>query len=522
MSEKSEKQILLDWDEFLDSIRSSTPVDTSESEEAKAARIKQLEADPEAWFAYYFPKYCFASPAPFQKNSTKRFLKAKRIFQRRAWARGLAKSTRRMLEIFFKMFALKCRTNLLLVSKTEDNAIRLLAPYRANLQGNQRLIHDYGVQEKAGNWKDYEFVTRSKSAFRAVGAEQNPRGSKLEEMRVNTIVFDDVDDDEVCRNPERVKERFRWIQKAVMPTVEISGQYAICMDNNIIAEDSCASMAAQYVTDDEIVNIRDENGKSVWPEKNSEQDIDDMLALMSYEAQQAEYFNNPIREGQTFKEMHYGKCPPLKALPFIVIYADPSPSNKDKPLAKSRMQNSCKGVAVMGFQELHYYVYKMFLDNTTNSNFIDWLYAAYDYVYSKCQGAPPPIYVYIENNSLQDPFYQQVLLPLVFEKGKARNDKMVLPITPDDRDKPEKWFRIEGTLEPVNRLGLLILNEEEENNPHMKRLVVQFIGASATSRLLDGPDTIEGGVHIIKLKLALVGDTRKIQTVRRPLNPKRL
>ena len=265
MIELTDKQALLKWEDFLDQIRNSTPVDTNETKEQKAKRIKRLESNPEEWVQYYFPKYCFAAPAPFQINSTKRFVYAKRIMQRRAWARGLSKSTRRMFEIFFKTFALKFPTNMLMISKTEGNAIRLLAPYKANLEANQRLLNDYGTQEKLGSWKEEEFTTRKKATFRAVGAEQNPRGSKLEEIRVNTIVFDDLDDDEVCRNPDRVEQRFRWCQEAVIPTVGSACDCAICIDNNIIGEDSCTELFKEFATDDEVVNIRDENGVSTWP-----------------------------------------------------------------------------------------------------------------------------------------------------------------------------------------------------------------------------------------------------------------
>jgi hypothetical protein len=68
---KSNKQAIQEWEEFLDNIRNSTPVDLNETIEQKAARIKKLEADPEAWFKYYFPKYSFSEPADFHKKSTK-------------------------------------------------------------------------------------------------------------------------------------------------------------------------------------------------------------------------------------------------------------------------------------------------------------------------------------------------------------------------------------------------------------------------------------------------------------------
>ena len=513
LSNKSDKQALQEWEDFLQSIRNSTPIDHSETVDAKKKRIKKLEADFEEWAIYYFPNFCFAKSADFQRKSSQRIFKSKGIYQRRAWARGLSKSTRRMMEILFLKFVKKVPVNALLISKSYDNAERLLDTYMGVLEANQRIINDYGVQEKAGRWTHGEFSTRDKCNFRAVGAEQNPRGAKNEEIRINVIIFDDVDDDEVCSNPERLQIRWEWIEQAVIPTVDISKPYYIFFDNNIIAEDSLAVRAALYADDVELINIRDEFGNSTWPEKNTEEHIDKILSQISYESGQKEYYNNPLSQGKTFKEIIWGSCPPLKSMTFCVVYADPSPSNKDKPSLKSKAHNSCKAVVVLGYLNEKIYLYKCWVDNTTNSNFIDWLYAAKNYVAGATQ-----LYTFIENNTLQNPFYEQVLLPLIYQKGKE--NKGTLLISPDDRDKPDKWFRIEGTLEPLVRMGLLIFNSALKDDPHMKRMEAQFKSASANSRTMDGPDAVEGGVKIIqdKVATAAVGD---FTTVIRKPNPKR-
>jgi hypothetical protein len=515
IANKSNKQAMTEWEEFLLSISNSTTIDLNETEDDKRKRIKKLEkpGNEEEWIQYYFPKFANCKPAKFQIKSTLTVIRAKRLYQRRAWARGLAKSTRRMFEIFYKMFVQKMRINMLLISKNEGNAIRLLAPYRANLEANQRLINDYGTQQ-GSKWAEEEFVTRKKSSFRAVGMGQNPRGARLDELRINVLVFDDADDDEVCRNPDRLQQNWEWVEKSAIPTVDIANDYFIFFDNNIIAEDSLAVRAAAYADDVELVNIRDDEGKSVWPEKNSEADIDYMLSKISYTSGQGEYFNDGTPTGKVFPQMKWGKCPPLKSLPFVVVYADPSPSNKDKPTLKSKAQNSCKAVVVVGYKDLKFYVYKCFVDITTNSNFIDWLYATRDYIGTSTQS-----YFFIENNTLQGPFYEQVLLPLIFEKGKEKGS--VLGITPDERVKPEKYFRIEGTLEPKNRLGLLILNEDEKDDAHMKRLEGQFKKVSPNCKQMDGPDATEGAVWITEHKIVAVQAAGGIETFKRSPNKKR-
>lgn len=59
--------------------------------------------------------------------------------------------------------------------------------------------------------------------------------------------------------------------------------------------------------------------------------IDQVISKVSTVAVQKEYFNNPISEGEIFKEITYGKIPSLKKFKFLVVYGDPAPGeNKTK------------------------------------------------------------------------------------------------------------------------------------------------------------------------------------------------
>lgn len=513
----NDKQAVAYWEDFRTQIFNTTTVDINETEEEKAERIKRLEkkGNEEEWFKYYFPKFYSSEPAPFHIKSSVKFIYTPRIRQARQWARGLAKSTRRMMEVFYLQFVQKFPTNLLLCSRSYDNAERLLMPYMINLETNQRIINDYGLQERPGRWQKGEFVTRGNASFRAVGRGQNPSGARLDEMRITIIVYDDIDDQDALRNDEITEQDWEWMEKNVLPTVDISEDYRIVCDNNIKGEDSLATRFAERANDVSLVNLEDGNGKPTW-KKNSLKDIQDMKDSMSYESYEGEYGNNPMSQGKTFKEMKWGKCPPIKMLPYVLSYADPATSNKDKPTIRSKAKNSCKVTVLLGFHDMVFYVYKCFVEHTSNSNFIDGLYGIRDYSRRK---QAKLFYSFIENNTLQDPFYEQVFLPLIFQKAKTEKIE-VLGITPDDREKPEKWSRVEANLEPLVRLGLLVLNEEEKNDPHMKRLEKQFTSAKPTSKELGGPDAVEGAVHILKNKM-LVMEPGAIKVYKRKPNGKR-
>jgi len=494
------KSALIDWEKFRESIRKSTPVDLSEGPADKSKRIARLEADEQAWKEYYFPKF-FTSPSPaFHVKASRRliknFIEKKHWYEVRHWVRGLAKTTTAMMDCLYLILAKKALKNIIYTSATYEAAEAFLTKWQAQLDSNQRIIADYGKQELEGSWTKGYFKTREGVQFLALGAGQSPRGNTNDNIRPDCLIQDDFDTDEETLNPDRINKKWAWFEQALMFTVDVANPYLVLWLGNIIAPDCCVVRAGKIADYTEIINIRDKHGKSVWPEKNREADIDYLLSKVSYESGQQEYFNNPMRAGQTFRELHYGKCPALDKCQFVVTYADPSPSNKDRPSAKSKAQNSTKSVVTIGFYKGKYYLYKVWVDSVSNSTFIDWLFQAKQFV-----GDKTAHYIFVENNSLQDPFFEQVLMPLVYEKQKHWNT--TLGITPDTQKKPEKWMRIEATLEPLVRCEQLIFNEAEQDNEHMKRLHAQFINASATSRILDGPDAVQGAVKIIQDKTAV-------------------
>ena len=345
----TDKQLLKDWEEYYSQFLSDVAVDTDESPVDKANRIKRLEADDEAWFKYYFPGYCTSEPAKFHKEATKRLMTHDRWYEVRAWSRELAKSARAMME-FLKLALTRKIFNLLLISNSYDNACRLLLPFMIQLEKNQRIINDYGEQVNPGHWEVGEFIAKCGCSFRAIGAGQSPRGTRNEAKRPDAILIDDIDTDEECRNPERISQKWDWIEQALIPTVSVSGNIRIVFNGNIIAKDCCIVRAGKVANKMDIVNIRDKNGKSSWPEKNSEEDIDFILSKISTKSAQQEYFNNPLTEGKVFKEMFWGKVPPLRNFRFIICYGDPSPSNS------KNKAGSLKAVATIGFYDGKYYV----------------------------------------------------------------------------------------------------------------------------------------------------------------------
>lgn len=490
MASADDKKYYELWQQFRDNTRKATPIDLNESLADKQKRIDKLEKNPEQWFKYYFPNFYTSEPAPWHIAATKRILNNPEWYEVRSWSRELSKSGRTMMEVLYLAMTGK-KKNILLVSSTYANAERLLLPYKAILETNNRIINDYGEQESLGSWEAGEFVTKKGVSFRALGAGQSPRGTRKDEVRPDTILIDDIDTDEECRNPDRIKAKVKWLEEALYGTRSISNPLLWIACGNIIAEYCCITEMAKVADIHEIINIRDENGVSTWPQKNTEALIDRVLSKIRWSAQQKEYYNNPVPDGDTFEKLYWGKCPPLKSCDRVIVYADPSTSNKDK----KNKQASFKSVGIVGKKGSKRYLYRIWLQQTGNAKFVGWLFEAYKILQQEDVDIKR---IWIENNSLQAPHYEQVITPAIKRTNKELD--VYLPISEDTRKKGEKFDRIEGTLEPLNSKGNLILNIDEKENPDMKVMEGQMLGVSPNAKFMDGPDMLEGACWLLENK----------------------
>lgn len=486
MAKISDKAYLDQWSEFRDNISKSTPIDLGESTADKKKRIAHLEKHPEEWFKYYFPNFYTSEPAPFHIKASQRVLTFAEWFEVRAWSRELSKSGRTMMEVLY-LTLLGKKKNILMVSATESDAQRLLLPYKSILEANNRIINDYGEQEGKAKWEAGEFTTRKGVAYRAIGAGQSPRGTRNDAIRPDVILLDDIDTDIEVRNPERIRNKVNWVMEALYATRSISNPLLFIVCGNIIGKFTTVTELAKKADVFEIINIRGKDGKSTWPAKNTEEHIDRTLSKISYRSGQKEYFNNPMKEGTTFKEVIFGKAPKLSTCEKVIVYADPSTSNKDKTQASKGTSHKC--VIIVGFKNLQFFIYWIRLEQTNNSGFIDWLFDADKYLTEQSVDVRR---IWIENNSFQDNFYEQVIYPEIRKRSKAKRRN--LPISKDARAKPDKFYRVEGTLEPIHRNGDLIFDQKLKDTPDMERMEDQMLDVSASSTTMDGPDALEGAV----------------------------
>ena len=482
MGKLEDRQAWREWREYHRALKRDNAVDRLSPIERKKKREK-LESDPFVWIPFFFAEYARYPFAPFQKRAIRRITSHGELYDVLSWSRELAKSTIVFMCVMYLVLTGRKR-NVLLVSNSHDNAERLLEPYKKAFEQNSLLKSYYGDLREPGNWTAGEFSLTTGATFRALGALESPRGTRKDAFRPDTILSDDFDTDADCRNPDIVNKKWNWFEEALLPTRAVSEDLLVVVCGNVIARDCCVTRAGAKADHWDIVNIRDEQGRSTWPEKNTEERIRRIEEKVSTKAFQQEYMNNPLSEGEVIKEVVWGKCPPLQRMQFLLVYGDPAPSN-----SRSKA-SSFKACFLVGYCDGKFFVTTGYLDHVTNDEFVEWYYSLRDYA-----GPSVQLRNYIENNKLQDPFYEQVFMPLFAAKGRERG---FIGITPDERCKPPKFDRIEGNLEPLIRQGWLVLNIGERDNPHMKRLEEQFLLLNRQMKSpADGPDCIEGAVWII-------------------------
>lgn len=487
MTKLTDKQAIELWERFSRGLAKDIDVDESLSRHDIEKQKERLEKDPIAWIKYFFPSYAKYEFAPFHIKAIKRIIENDEWYEVLSWSRELAKSTTVMFCLMYLTLTKK-KKFVALASATIDSAVRLLTPYRMNFEHNPRIRQFYGKQPILGQFTDKEFSCACGAKFIAIGAGSAPRGMRQEAIRPDVIYLDDFDTDEDCRNPVTLDKKWDWMEKALYPTRSISEPTLVIWCGNIIAKDCCITRAGALANSWDVVNIRDKQGRSTWSAKNSEEQIDNILSKISVKAQQGEYFNNPISEGKIFKNLPFGKIPPLSKFKFVIGYGDPAYSNSKKK------GSSPKALWLIGKLKGVYYVIKGFLAHETNANFIGWYFELDKYVAKQTN-----VYWYIENNKLQDPFYQQVFKPLLRDECAKRRQQLF--IKEDTRRKTDKATRIEANLEPIDRLGNWVFNEEEKDNPHMKELINQLkLFDLSLAYPADGCDAVEGGVTMTDIK----------------------
>lgn len=478
------------WKQHCETVQAATAVNINETQAQRLARIRHLRTDYAAFVDYYFPHWTInpetgkATPcAPFHVSAANKILKDRNLKAAFQWHRGAAKSTN--MDVFVPMWLMAQEHReinvMVLVGKSEDNAKTLLGDIQAELQYNQRYIHDFGEQYNVGTWEEGEFVTRSEVAFFARGRGQSPRGLRYRSHRPDYVVIDDLDDDELVESPARVTKLFDWVRSALFGTLD-GGRGRFIMVGNLIAKNSVLAkwcdIKSVHVTK---VNIYDSKGGISWASKWTPQEVKDIENVVGYRAFQKEYMNNPIIEGAIFRNewIRWGKRPAWSKFSELVLYIDPS--------FKGSIKNDYKAAKLWGKAGTMLYHLRAFVRQSSVAEMVRWCYDLYEW--TREQGIS--VRWYMEANFMQD-----TILDEFRREGELRSYQ--LPITGDKRKKPDKFQRVEA-ISPLWERGFVVYDETQKDDPDMLAGIGQTLAFEKGMRGHDdAPDADEGAIWLLQ------------------------
>ena len=487
------KQMQLEWQEHCRQIQSITDTKSLIRETAvqKEQRIRRLQKDYAAFCEYYFPHFLqlrdkvtgevirIVHNAPFHNAAAlkvKNTPNLKAVFK---WPRGHAKSTH--MDIFtplWLMFQPKRLINfMVVVGKSEDSANRLLGDIQAELQYNKRIIADYGKQMSMGDWTEGEFTTKDGVHFLACGRGQSPRGLRKREARPDYIVIDDLDDDELCRNPRRVREMTDWVKEALFGALDV-GRGRFIMVGNLISKtsvlaDICKTKGV-HVSE---VKAVDGEGNPTWREKWTKEEARTYAEFVGYRAWEKEMMHNPIIEGTVFKQewIKYAKHPAWRDFDELVLYIDPS--------WKSKKTNDTKAAKLWGKYKSQLWHLRAFVRKASVAELVRWCYDLYEWSLEKNISI---------RFMMEASFMQDIILDDFTIEGNQRGYQ--LPITGDKRKKPDKFQRVEA-ISPLWERGFVFYDVSQKDDPDMQAGIAQTLAfEKGMSGNDDAPDADEGAI----------------------------
>ncbi len=180
---------------------------------AQRERIKRAKSDEMFFFTTYFPHWFESEFAEmhFALRDTLRIPGQKIV----RYPRGFAKTTSAQGTLLYNSLFDRVKFQLV-VGRNQDHGQEILLPVVMELEANPRLLQDFGDQTtEVWGWTN-GFMLKNGCWLASEGWEGRIRGVKKGPYRPNFILVDDIEDEELVRNPRRVRRMIDWWLSEVM------------------------------------------------------------------------------------------------------------------------------------------------------------------------------------------------------------------------------------------------------------------------------------------------------------------
>lgn len=311
-------------------------INPDESTLEKMERIRRAKDDYGYMVKTYFPHYCtkddingnpiMVECADFQVDHIHKVKDDPLYMGYAEWGRGLAKSVHHNVFLPIFLWMNKQSRFFCLASDTFDRACDLLEDIRAEFEGNELLIHDFGEQENPGYWEKGNFVTTSGFICKAFGARMKTRGLRKGRNRPDLWVLDDLETVQSINN-SRIQDKYaEWVENDVIPTMTGTFRRFIGV-NNRFAGRMVQTILKERHPDWDWNLVKAYNPltyEPAWKSMYSAEFYRQQEKAMGILAAHAEYNHEALVKGKIFKPemVLWGKLPDLHCMNAIVGHWD--------------------------------------------------------------------------------------------------------------------------------------------------------------------------------------------------------
>jgi predicted phage terminase large subunit-like protein len=303
--------------------------------------VKPLVLNPfEAYVAQYLSHYLYLPVAPFHRQWCDALYNSDDQFLAIEGGRGTAKTT--FGSIGFSLFNI-CESDFdefQVVSRSggvTGTARKIMRRVKRELETNELLIADYGI-ERGEHWGDeYIQVKRADGHiidFYSMGKRSSIRGAR------GIVIIDDPQDKADCRSEAILERDEEWLRTDVIPVI-IDDQRLIFIGTPIspLSLLSTVKQMPDFRTLSFPIEDPPYSGKSAWPARYSDTELDRRRRLLGEELYAGEYLcdpkvpGNPVFKRPWFREYDRGSEAferIKRAGLFKVVGGDPADSKSQK------------------------------------------------------------------------------------------------------------------------------------------------------------------------------------------------
>ncbi len=260
----------------------------------------------------------------FQHRLARRLLATMRPGARLAGAlpREHAKTTLGTLGLVLHQLCCGDKRNILIVCANREEAQARLRMITAELEGNPLLLFLFGERiapalDARGtkvSWNDSQLILAAGQRVATIGALGRVRGQLSNGSRLDLVVLDDPEDDDMVRSPEQRDRLSHWLDHALINALDIERGSLVWL-GTLLHHDSALARLLRRIAGGGLAQWRslklaalDDNGSPLWPQRWTVERLEQRRSEIGPAAFSQEYMNRPVSLArQVFREGDFAR-----------------------------------------------------------------------------------------------------------------------------------------------------------------------------------------------------------------------